>query len=92
MPDDATYRGQAVVEFVATDTDQNWLVEVGSWTGTDDGGPRAVRAQGGVPAATVRAPVEELALWTWTRGGSGQTSGQPASLAALDAVLSQGMP
>jgi hypothetical protein len=51
-----------------------------------------VRAQAGAPTATVRAPVEDLALWTWTRGGTVHTSGQPDSLAALGAVLRQGMP
>jgi hypothetical protein len=35
---------------------------------------------------------EELALWAWTRGGSVRASGQPSALAAMDAVLSQGMP
>jgi uncharacterized protein (TIGR03083 family) len=97
-PEGASYRAQGVLEFVATDTRQTWLVEVGAWTavgeqaGTEVGGPRAVRATAGNPTATVRASAEDLALWAWTRGGSVQTSGQPASLAAMDAVLSQGMP
>ncbi|MDT5076052.1 MAG: hypothetical protein QOJ80_689 [Mycobacterium sp.] len=95
MPEGASYRAHAVLEFVATDTPQTWLVEVGAWTAPDDEGgtgPRAVRATAGEPTATVRASAEDLALWAWTRGGSVQTSGQPASLAAMDAVLSQGMP
>jgi uncharacterized protein (TIGR03083 family) len=92
LPDGASYRAQSVLEFVATDTGQTWLVEVGSWTGPDESGPRAVRATAGNPTATVRASAEDLALWAWTRGGSVQTSGLPASLAAMDAVLSQGMP
>jgi uncharacterized protein (TIGR03083 family) len=98
MPDGASYRAHGLLEFVATDTCQTWLVEVGSWTAasedadTDVGGPRAVRAIAGNPTATVSASAEDLALWAWTRGGSVQTSGQPAALAAMDAVLSQGMP
>jgi hypothetical protein len=95
MPEGASYRAHAVLEFVATDTPQSWLVEVGAWTAPDDEGgtgPRAVRATAGEPTATVHASTEDLALWAWTRGGSVQTSGQPASLAAMDAMLSQGMP
>jgi uncharacterized protein (TIGR03083 family) len=92
MPEGASYRADAVLEFIATDTRQTWLVEVGAWTGTDVSGPRAVRATAGVPTATVRGSAEDLALWAWTRGGSVQTSGRAATLAAMDAVLTQGMP
>ncbi|WP_319455455.1 MULTISPECIES: maleylpyruvate isomerase family mycothiol-dependent enzyme [unclassified Mycobacterium] len=92
-PDDATYRAQCVVQFVATDTDQRWLVEVGSWTGTggDAEAPMAVRATHGDPTATVSAPVEELALWAWTRGGTADVTGQPESAAAVQALIAQGM-
>jgi uncharacterized protein (TIGR03083 family) len=98
MPDGATYRPHGVVEFVATDAGARWLVEVGSWTApTQEAGqavdaPRAVRAAAGEATAVVSGPVEDLALWAWTRGGTVTLSGQPASLAALDAVLTQGMP
>lgn len=96
MQERASYRAHAVLEFVATDTPQTWLVEVGAWTGEqvgpDVGGPRAVRATAGEPTATVRGSAEDLALWAWTRGGSVQTSGRAATLAAMDAVLTQGMP
>lgn len=39
-------------------------------------------------ASTVSAPVAELALWAWTRGGTVHRS---ADSAALDALLAQGM-
>jgi hypothetical protein len=41
--------------------------------------------------AIVSAPVVDLALWAWTRGNAVQISGQPPSLAALEALLAQGM-
>ena len=97
LPNWATYETRAVVEFVARDFEQQWLVEVGHWTGTaPESGtqfdqPRAVRATTGEPTATIRAPVIDLALWAWTRGGSVETSGQAASLAALDALITNGM-
>jgi uncharacterized protein (TIGR03083 family) len=87
LPDGATHEPRAVVEFVASDADMRWLVEVGvasDW-------PRAVRATAGEPTATVSARVVDLALWAWTRGGSVETVGQPASVAALDAVVTNGM-
>lgn len=98
MPDDAIYQAHGVVQFVAADTRARWLVEVGSWTaparepGGTVGGPRAVRATAGEPTATVSAPVGDLALWAWTRRGEVQTAGERVALAALDAVITQGMP
>jgi uncharacterized protein (TIGR03083 family) len=92
MPNEATYRTDSIVNFVATDTGQSWSVEVGTWTANTGDGPRAVRATAGEPTATVTGSVVDLALWVWTRGGSVQTAGDPSSLAALNAVVSQGMP
>jgi uncharacterized protein (TIGR03083 family) len=86
-PDAATHQALAVVEFVGSDVDRRWLVEVGQSTE----GPRAVRATGGEPTAAVRAPVRDLALWAWTRGGAVEISGDAASVAALDAVVANGM-
>jgi len=91
-PDDATYRAKCVVEFVASDTDQRWLVEVGGWTTPGGDGPLATRATDGDPTATVTAPVVDLALWAWTRGAAAEVSGAPESVAALNAVVTQGMP
>jgi uncharacterized protein (TIGR03083 family) len=87
-PDGANSEARAVIEFVASDADQRWLVEVG----TASGSARAVRATVGEPTATVTAPVVDLALWAWTRGGSVEISGDAASVAALDAVVTNGMP
>ena len=41
--------------------------------------------------AGVTGPVEDLALWAWTRGGSVSISGVPQAVAALDALIAQGM-
>lgn len=68
LPDGASYDAGAVVEFVATDIDRRWLVEVGQ---TTVGSRRAVRAANAVPTASVAAPVVDLALWAWTRGRNG---------------------
>lgn len=97
-PDWAPYEGQALAEFVATDTGGRWLVEVGHWygtgpeSGTQFDEPRAIRAQDGEATVTVRGPVADLALWAWTRGGTVQVSGQPQSRAALDALIANGIP
>lgn len=87
QPEGSTYAASAVVEFVASDAGQRWLVEVGAaadW-------PRAVRATTAAPTATVTAPVVDLALWVWTRPGAVEISGQPASVGALEAVVTNGM-
>jgi len=92
MPDGATHHSGAVVELVATDTGARWLVDVGSWsTPVGESSPRAVRASVGEPSAVVSAPVGDLALWAWTRGGSVSVTGEPAPRGALDALLSQGI-
>ena len=78
MPDDATARAGSVVEFVATDADARWLVEVGSWTAPTGGSGAAGDASAaGEPAAVVTGPAEDLALWAWTRGGAVSISGEP---------------
>jgi uncharacterized protein (TIGR03083 family) len=97
LPPGTRYEPLALVELVATDSDQQWLVEVGHWTGTDtESGekydvPRAVRAAGGEPTATVRATVPELALWAWNRGGTVEVTGEPPALAALQALIDYGI-
>lgn len=92
LPDWATYRPQALTRLVATDTGQEWLVEVGRWTGT---GPesgrefdeiRAARAGEGEPVATVSGTATALDLWCWGRGADVITSGDDAALALLDAL------
>jgi uncharacterized protein (TIGR03083 family) len=97
LPDGATYEARAVVEFVASDVDGRWLVEVGHWTGvgpesgTPVDVPMARRAEAGEPTATVTAPVVDLALWAWSRGGTVATSGAAASVEAVGAVVANGM-
>ena len=95
-PDDAELNAQCVAEFTPTDTRDRWLVDVGYWTAASESGERtpvpvASRATAGSPTVTVTAPVEHLALWTWTRGGTVTTSGQPASVAALNSLIAHGM-
>lgn len=98
MADWATYEPKAIGEFVATDTGQRWLVELGHWFGTgpesgkEFNEPRAVPATGGTPTITARAPVVDLALWAWGRGGSAEISGDQGRREALEAVIAQGMP
>ncbi len=97
LPDGAVYEALEVVEFVASDVDRRWLVEVGHWTGagpepgTELDAPMARRAEAGEPTASVRAPVGDLALWAWGRGGAVMTSGAAASVEALNAVVVNGM-
>ncbi|MGV0742728.1 maleylpyruvate isomerase family mycothiol-dependent enzyme [Mycolicibacterium sp. XJ870] len=88
QPEGTMYEPAAVVEFVAPDVGQRWLVEVGVAGEL----PRATRATGGEPTARATAPVAELALWAWTRVGSVDISGVPASVAALEAIVNRGMP
>lgn len=92
LPDGAEYQPSAVVELVATDTGQRWLVEVGRWSAPDgsSSGPRAVRATSD-PTATVTGPVADLALWAWTRGGRVATSGDGAAIDAFESVVTRGM-
>lgn len=87
LPDGATYEPLAIVEFVATDVDRRWLVEVGDANDR----PRAVRATAGEPTANVSGSVGDLALWAWTRGGAVEVSGDSASVPALNAVVNNGM-
>ena len=87
-PEGSGYEPAAVIEFITTDVERRWLVEVGR----SNYGPRAQRATAGEPTASVNAKVGDLALWAWTRGGSVEITGDDASVAALDAVVTNGMP
>ncbi|MDL9935727.1 hypothetical protein QSJ18_03115 [Gordonia sp. ABSL1-1] len=93
LPGDASYRAEAVVEFVAADVDRRWLVECGSWAKDSDGErfPRAVRASTGTPAATVTAEVDDLARWAWTRGETVAITGDESAIAALTEVVGAGI-
>ena len=93
----ATYEPQTVMELVADDLDQRWLVEVGHWFGTEpESGrtwdfPRAVRATGGNPAVRVTAPVVDLARWAWVRGGTAEITGEPEARAVVDTLMRSGI-
>ncbi|MFC8528096.1 maleylpyruvate isomerase family mycothiol-dependent enzyme [Nocardia sp. NPDC057227] len=90
--DGAGYHPTAVVELVASDTGQRWLVEVGTWTaGQDESYARAVRATSGEPRATATATLTDLALWAWTRGGSAHLTGEQDAIDALNVLVKQGM-
>lgn len=99
IPEGATRTHGPVVEFHAADTDERWLVQLGRWqsigaqTGRHYDEPFAVRAEpGAVPVASVVAPVVDLGLWAWRRGGAVLTTGDEAALAALGGLVERGMP
>ena len=98
VPEWAAYERLGVVDLLAADTGQHWLLEVGHWTGT---GPESGRqfdepcgrraAPDTVASAMVVGPVVDLALWSWTRGGLVQTAGDADTLAALTRLVAQGI-
>ncbi len=94
-PPGATYEEQSVVELVATDTDQRWLMQLGHLTGESEGRaydiPRAGRADSGTPAATVSAPAHDLALWIWTRGDDVRIEGDEAARQQLAGLIAHGI-
>lgn len=97
-PDWAQYEATAVVELVARDTAQRWLVEVGHWfgTGPESGNefdePRAVRAKNGAkPTATVTGTLQDLALWAWTRGSDVDIHGEATAIDAINALIARGI-
>lgn len=96
MPDGVEYEPLATVRFHATDTGQDWLVEVGHWFGTNAAGasydhPLARRATAGVPIALAEGPAVDLALWAWTRGGTVSLTGAPQACTALQALIDAGI-
>lgn len=99
IPEGATRVPGAVVELHAADTDERWLVQLGRWqtigaeTGRRYDEPFAVRAPAGAePVASVVAPVVDLALWAWRRGGAVLSTGDAATLAAFTELVERGMP
>ena len=96
-PPDATYEPQSVVELVATDSDDRWLVQLGHITGEHEwlGGvfdvPAAKRADGGEPLASVRGTLNDLALWAWTRGGEVEITGAEQAVAEIGALHGYGI-
>jgi len=94
-PEGATYEAQSVVELVATDTGQRWLVQLGRLVGESDGKrfdlPRAGRAESGTPLATVSAPAHDLALWAWTRGDRVGIDGDETAVKEVAALNAHGI-
>lgn len=98
MPDWATYDVQTVAEFIAADTGQRWLVQVGHWFGTGPQSgrefdvPRAVRAPAGAnPGVTVTAPLGQLSRWAWGRQGKAEVTGAAAATSAVDRLIAHGI-
>ena len=98
IPDWAAYEARGVVELLAADTGTRWLLEVGHWTGVGPESGRAFdlpcarRAPGDAAASAMAVgPVIDLALWAWTRGGVVQRAGDEGLVAALDALIANGI-
>lgn len=97
IPQGTTAERLAVVRFAATDTGQDWLVEVGHATGPgseSDGPidwPYARPASGGEVTATVQGALTDLALWSWTRGGEVEVTGEPTAVAAVTRLHDNGI-
>ncbi|MHA3022061.1 maleylpyruvate isomerase family mycothiol-dependent enzyme [Mycobacterium sp. BMJ-28] len=92
LPAGARDEPSAVAEFVASDVDRSWLVDVRRWTAASGAsGCYARRAAAGRADVTVTGPVQDLALWAWTRGGSVAVAGKPSAEAALREVVANGM-
>lgn len=101
MADWSTYEAIAVVELVAADTGQRWLVEIGHWfgVGPESGNSfdmaRAVRAaEGAVPTGTVTGVVEQLSRWAWGRQpqpGAITIEGSDDAVAAIERLIEQGI-
>ncbi|HIT76988.1 MAG TPA: maleylpyruvate isomerase N-terminal domain-containing protein [Candidatus Avipropionibacterium avicola] len=97
LPDWASWESLAVVELLASDTGQRWLLDVGHWTGTGpDSGeafdwPRAVLTETGEADGTVTATIDDLARWAWTRGTDVTVRGSEQAAGALDRLLSHGI-
>ena len=100
VPDSATDETAAVVELVASDTGDRWLLDVGRYcgTGSESGNEfdmaRARRAEEGAqPTGTVTGSAEELALWAWGRAAidSVTIEGSDQALAAVRRLIEQGI-
>ncbi len=86
----------------ATDTGDRWLVTLARFTGTDPEGTTydepdiSIAADddgSGTALATIRGTAEDLDCWLWRRPPAGevQRSGDEEILAAMDAIVAQGI-
>ena len=93
--------GEHTARFRATDTEQEWVVAIGRFTGTPPWGGEPVTdyrfqcaADSTGPAGvTISAKATDLDLWLWGRPTSEQveTDGNAAALAAVHAVVERGI-
>lgn len=90
----------AVVELVASDSGDRWLVDVGRFYGTGVRSgkeydiARARRAtEGSEPTGSVTGTAEQLALWAWGRApiDSVQIAGSDDAVAAVKRLIEQGI-
>jgi hypothetical protein len=87
------------IEFVSTDTGDRWRTVVGRFTGTSRSGRQHdlqtldVAAPELQPSARISGTAADLDCWLWHRPSLGEviTDGDPATLAALDAVINKGI-
>ena len=100
LPDGFKDESLAVVELVASDTADRWLIDIGhfSGVGATSGKPfdyaRARRAtEGSQPTGTVTGTVEQLALWAWGRApvDSVEITGSDEAVAATRRLIEQGI-
>ncbi len=88
-----------VIEFGSTDTGEHWRAVIGRFTGTSRSGRQHdlqtldVAAPELEPSARISGAAADLDCWLWHRPGLGEviTDGDPATLAALDAVINKGI-
>lgn len=89
----------STVEVAPLDTGDPLVVELGRWRGVgpdsgtayDEPCSRISEATGSTTTATARGTCLDLALWAWGRGGTAAVDGEPETVAALEALVAQGM-
>ncbi|WP_420114632.1 maleylpyruvate isomerase family mycothiol-dependent enzyme [Pseudactinotalea sp.] len=101
MPNWAQYEELAVVELVASDASNRWLVEIGHWfgTGPESGNTfdmaRATRApESAAATATVSGTAEQLSRWAWGRRPEEDAvtvEGTTEARAAIARLIEQGI-
>ena len=98
VPDWASFTpaGDRIVELVATDTDQRWTLQLGSFGGITPDGVEVheqgfERVENGLSArATVSAASADLLLWLWNRpAGTVDLAGDPDALRSLDYAVNE---